>query len=333
VLPIPFKLRILARKRKVFDLVAIDNPKELPLFTRNLRKISFRVRTPVSNRLEYLATVLIAAYLRLWPRRWRSAFGAWLGQLVYIIGIRRQVTHDNLQAAFPDLPERAIRTVTARVFRHFGRVATSFVSLSSLRKDDVGKWIFVEGWEVLTKALDEGKGAITVSGHLGNWEIMGCLVSRCGFPSTFVVASQSNPLVEELIDRYRIAAGVEIVKKRDAIRGVMTALKRNRLVAMLIDQDAHEDGVFVPFFGRPASTPRGPAVFHVRTGAPIIFVTCIRLPGDRYRIRFDRFDSQGETDPDIITARLSERLEQAVRETPEQWLWMHRRWKTSPSAS
>lgn len=218
--------------------------------------------------------------------------------------------------------------MSSRVYRHFGRVAVSFVSIPGLLKADVGKWIYVEGFDVLTKTLEGGKGGLFVSGHLGNWEIMGGIVARCGFPVTFVVTTQSNKMVEELIDRYRIKAGVEIIKRRDAVRGVLSALKRNRLVAILIDQDAHEDGAFVPFFGKLASTPRGPAVFHLRTGSPLIFAHSIRLPGDRYRIRLTPVNTHGLDDADTVTAHLTTMLEQAVRETPEQWLWMHRRWKT-----
>jgi KDO2-lipid IV(A) lauroyltransferase len=103
-------------------------------------------------------------------------------------------------------------------------------------------------------------------------------------------------------------------------------------VAILIDQDAHEDGAFVPFFGRLASTPRGPAVFHIRTAAPLVFAHSTWLPGDRYSIRISEVDSQGEQDPDVLTARLTAILEAAIRETPEQWLWMHRRWKTSKTS-
>jgi KDO2-lipid IV(A) lauroyltransferase len=242
------------------------------------------------------------------------------------------VTEANLAAAFPTLPNRAIRTLSARVYRHFGRVATSFVEFNNLSQSDIGQWIFVDGFDVLARTLKGGKGGIFFSGHLGNWEIMGAIVARCGFPVTFVVTTQSNKLVEELIDRYRAQVGIEIIKRKDAIRGVLSALKRNRFVAILMDQDAHEDGAFVPFFGKLASTPRGPAVFHIRTGAPLIFAHSIRLPGERYRIRLTPFDSHNEQDADVLTARMTATLEAAIRETPEQWLWMHRRWKTRPES-
>jgi len=290
------------------------------------------VRTSLSQRLQYAGLVLFALVLRALPRKVRSFLGAALGQLIHFLAIRRRVTEANLAAAFPTLPKRAVRTLSRRVYRHFGRVATAFVDLPLLSPDDIGRWILCDDFAVLRDTLARGKGGIFFSGHLGNWEIMGAIVARAGFPVTFVVTTQSNKLVEELIDRYRMQVGIEIVKRKDAIRGVLSALKRNRFVAILMDQDAHEDGAFAPFFGRLASTPRGAAVFHIRTGAPLIFAHSVRLPGERYRIRLTPFDSRGEQDPDILTARMSATLEDAIRETPEQWLWMHRRWKTRPES-
>jgi KDO2-lipid IV(A) lauroyltransferase len=243
------------------------------------------------------------------------------------------VTRQNLARAFPGLPERALRELSARIYRHFGRIAASFVELPHLSRADLEHWITIDGWDVLDAALSEGKGAIVYSGHLGNWEIMGCLVARCGYPVTFVVTAQTNRLVEDLMDRYRMAAGVRIVKRHGAAKGVFTALRENRIVAILMDQDARDDGAFVPFFGQPASTPRGAAVFHLRTGAPLIFARSQRLPGERLRIRLTRTDVPNIAQADALTAYMTAQLEAAIRETPEQWFWMHRRWKTRPPAS
>jgi len=306
---------------------------ELPLFTRNSGIFSFRVHHKISHRLQYFALILFSLPLRWLPRRARSAGGAFLGQLIYLIGIRRKVTEQNLRAAFPSMPTGAVRQVCARVYRHFGRVAVSFVALPRISTKDLGKWIYFDGLDVLQQILHEGKGGIFYSGHIGNWEVMGAIAAQLGLPVTFVVARQSNRDVEELIDHYRESAGIEVVKRADAVRGILQALRRNRLVAIMIDQDAHEDGAFVPFFGRLASAPRGPAVFHIRSGAPLVFALSRRLPGEKYYIRFTRMDTEGETNPDVLTARMTAVLEAAIRETPEQWFWMHRRWKTRPPAS
>jgi KDO2-lipid IV(A) lauroyltransferase len=223
-----------------------------------------------------------------------------------------------------------LRATARRVYAHFGRVAATLAVLAQLKAKKADRWVFVENEHLVDEALAQGKGCLVVSGHLGNWEIGGAYTATKGYPSTFVVTTQRNKLTEQMLNRIREKAGVEIIKRRDAVRGVLSALKRNRIVAILIDQDAHEDGAFVPFFGRLASTPRGPAVFHLRTGAPLLFVSNIRLPGERYRIRYSAVDTSGTDDADELTARLTAQLESEIRETPEQWFWMHRRWKSSP---
>jgi KDO2-lipid IV(A) lauroyltransferase len=263
----------------------------------------------------------------------RGWIGMGLGQLTYFIGIRRKIVTENLQAAFPSMPPEAIRETSRKVFRHLGCVATSIAGLPTLSKSALNSWIFVENGEVLDAAIAEGKGCIMVSGHIGNWEIGGCMASVGGTPTSYVVTSQRNKLIEAKLNRYREACGIEIIQRRVAARGVLSALRHGRLVAILIDQDAHEDGAFVPFFGRPASTPRGPAVFHLRTGAPLIFGYATRLPGERFLLHYERIDTTGITDTDELTALLTQKLEAAIRIRPEQWFWMHRRWKTAPPKS
>lgn len=258
--------------------------------------------------------------------------GSFFGQIFYYSGIRRIVTEKNLAVAFPGLPRRGLRTMSARAFRHFGMVAASMSAIPDLTAESLGKWIYSNDFDVLREALSAGRGCLVVGGHLGNWELMGAIVSRSGLPVTFVVTTQRNKRIETFMDNIRRSAGIEIVKRREAVRGVLYALKQNRCVALLIDQDAHQDGAFVPFFGRLASTPRGPAVFHLRTGVPLIFARCVRLPGERYRIHLTRIDTRGITDPDELTALMTSHLEAAIRETPEQWFWMHRRWKSLPPA-
>lgn len=285
--------------------------------------------------IEYAAVKLLQGFILILPRRVAGAFGACLGNVIYFIGIRRDVTEANLRAAFPTLPPRAIRAVTRRVYRHLGRVAVGSAWVPHIKSDALDRWIFVKGRQVLDDVLSRGKGAIIVSGHFGNWELMGGIMTALGYPATYVVTTQRNKRIEVLIDGLRMSAGIEVVKVREGVRGVLSALKRNRFVAMMIDQDAHEAGVFVPFFGRDASAPKGPASFHLKTGCPLIFAYSLRIPGERYIINIEELDTSNlrPRDATTVTALATEKLEQAIRETPEQWLWMHRRWKTRPPAS
>ena len=201
----------------------------------------------------------------------------------------------------------------------------------------IERWIDLSQHTVIKEALNGGRGAIVVSGHFGNWEWMGGSMSRIGYAVTYVVTSQTNRLVEDWMNRMRKSAGVEIVHRRNAVKGVLSALKRNRAVAILCDQDAGGSGVFVPFFNRLASTPRGPAVFHLKTGVPIVFSAAHRDYNGRLMVTFEEMKFNGLTgdrgnDERTIMQSVTARLEDGIRLHPEQWLWLHRRWKSKPPA-
>lgn len=290
---------------------------------------------PWREGIEFAVVRLFQGVVTILPRRAAGALGALVGQLAYALGIRRRVTQENLQMAFPSLPPRAIRQVARATYRHFGRVAVGFAWLPRLSSRALDRWIYVKNRQVFDDALRRGKGAIFVSGHLGNWELMGGIVAALGYPVTCVVTTQRNKRVEALMDKLRRSVGIQIVKVRDGVRGVLSALKQNRLVAILIDQDAHEAGAFAPFFGRAASTPKGAAIFHLKTGSPLIFARSRRISRERYVISLEKLDTTAlePRDADTITAFATRSLEKAIRESPEQWFWMHRRWKTTPPES
>lgn len=283
----------------------------------------------LSHILQYAAMRGVFAVLDLLPRGGRAAVGIWLGRLAHVSGIRRSVMAANLQQAFPGMPPKGTRTTIRRCFEHFGVVGTSLDVARKLDRDAIGKWVFFDGIEALDQAVAGGKGGIVVSGHLGNWEIIGAACAKLGYPVSFVTTTQRNKLVEEWLDKMRLDAGVEIIPRKQAIKGVLSALRRNRLVAILIDQDAHEEGAFVPFFGRLSSTPRGPAVFHLRTGAPVVFMCSYRCEGERYVGKLETVKVPGNATQESIMADLTARLEAAIRVAPEQWFWMHKRWKTA----
>lgn len=287
----------------------------------------------LSHYLQYFAIRSLFGLLSMLPRRIRGIIGTCLGKITYFFGIRKQVVFQNLVKAFPTLPPSAQREVALKCFEHFGTVATSLTANSAIQKEDIGKRLFLNGLEAMNDAVAGGNGGIVISGHLGNWEMIGAACARLGYPVSFVVTTQRNKLVQEWLDNLRKTAGIEIIPRRQAIKGVLSALRRNRLVAILIDQDAHEEGVFVPFFGQLSSTPRGPAVFHLRTGAPLIFMSSYRLPGELYKCNLETIHVEKSASQEEIMATLTQKLEQAVRIAPEQWSWMHRRWKTLPPES
>lgn len=206
--------------------------------------------------------------------------------------------------------------------------------MPKLRGQGYNDWVRVQGEETIIKGLEAGRGLVCFSGHLGNWEYAGAWGANRGYAINFVVAKQANPGIEDLIDQYRKSSGINIIKKQDAAKDVIRALRRNELVAIMIDQDAGRHGVHVDFFGRPASTPRGAALFAIKMKAPLVFMRTRRGKDGRIYTQFIEVEKPdtGDRDRDVyeLTQTMTTMLEESIREVPEQWLWLHRRFKTKP---
>jgi KDO2-lipid IV(A) lauroyltransferase len=194
------------------------------------------------------------------------------------------------------------------------------------------------GWDELDAALAERKGVLLVTGHYGNWEIAAATVAARGVPIAAIVRRQGNRLVNDRLNELRHRLGVETITQREAPSRVPRLLRRGGVVGIVGDQDARRAGIFVPFFGRPASTHRGPALFALRLGAPVFSCVARRLPeaGVRYEVAGERVPvvRTGDLEADVqaLTAELAARLEAQVRLAPEQYFWFHRRWKSRPDA-
>ncbi len=253
----------------------------------------------------------------------------------HLTKIRRRVALENLHHAFPQKSIEELEKLYHGCWRHFVRLGVEMARMPRLNEPLIQRWIHYRNLDVFDRALKKGKGIIVVSGHFGNWEWMGAGIANLGYPATYVVTSQTNEFAEKWLNDMREAVGVEIIHRRNAAKGVLRALKNNRIIAILCDQNAGRSGVFVPFFNRLASTPRGPAVFHLKTGAPLVFVSAPRMADDSYEVtfevmEFDDLTGNFEEDERRIMAKITARLEQEVRKYPDQWLWLHRRWKTQP---
>jgi Kdo2-lipid IVA lauroyltransferase/acyltransferase len=266
--------------------------------------------------------------------------------------IRRAVVDSNLRHAFPDRDDAWIHRVAAESYAHLARETLATLQYSRAGITRLQSDSDVEGLDAFDVALQAGHGAILLAGHLGNWELGVAMVSGGGFPVDAVVRRQRNPLFDRAINRSRTGFGMRIIDRTDSTREILASLRDNRIVALIADQDARHSGFFVPFFGRPASSPRGPAVLALRTGAPLILMLPLRGPDARLEVRFRRIDNDlddqagraiadersggalqpAQVRPDArgLTARFARELEAAVRKAPEQYLWHHRRWKTRP---
>jgi KDO2-lipid IV(A) lauroyltransferase len=288
------------------------------------------------HRVEYaLARTLEGAVASL-PEGMADAFGRRLGAAVYRLGIRRATVEQNLRLAFPEATQAWRDDVARRAYEHLGREAAAMLRLAKLDPQAVIDRTVTRGWDEMEGALAEGNGCILVTGHYGNWEIAAATVASRGVPISAIVRRQGNLLVDQRLDATRRRLGVETISQREAPLKVPRALRKNGVVGIVGDQDARKAGVFVPFFGVPASTHRGPALFAIRFGAPVFACVARRLPGPgvRYEVSGTRVPvpRTGDLEADIaaLTAELAARLEASVREAPEQYFWFHRRWKSKP---
>ncbi|HEY7861997.1 MAG TPA: lysophospholipid acyltransferase family protein [Gemmatimonadaceae bacterium] len=302
--------------------------------------MSERRAPTIAHRVQYAALRAFAALLGVLSWRRATSLAGAVGTMFYSpLGIRRRVAERQIAAAFPEFPLREVQRVARESFRHLGRVAAETALLSRLDASGVRAHIEgIDGLELLTRQTEQGRGAIVLTGHLGNWELGGAAVAANGLPIDVVVRLMGNPLFDGYLSRTRLRLGMTVVRDRDAVRHTARALRDGHLVAFLIDQSGlHIASSFVNFFGRPAKTPRGPAVLALRLGVPVFFGVSIRLPDDRYHIHIREIVTErtGNTDIDVdaILNEYSRTLEHFVREAPEQYFWQHRRWKRQPEGT
>jgi Kdo2-lipid IVA lauroyltransferase/acyltransferase len=297
---------------------------------------SQRRRHSPAHRAEFALARSLEQAVSLLPERAADRFGARVGRAIHALGIRRDTVEENLRIAFPQRSAEWLESTTRAAYEHLGREAAAMLRLSKLDPKAVIAKTITHGWDELEGALSLGRGIILVTGHYGNWEIAAAAVAARGLPIGAIVRRQGNRLVDERLQQLRRNLGVETIYQGQAPARVPRILRSNGVVGIVGDQDARRSGVFVPYFGRLASTHRGPALFALRLGAPVFSCIARRLPGSdvRYEVRGRRvaFESTGNVDEDVraLTTELSRRLEEEVRVAPEQYFWFHKRWKTRP---
>lgn len=295
---------------------------------------------PLAHRLQYAAFRVARGVLSALPAPVALGFGDVLGWIVgVVLRIRRSVVDENLRQAFPDRDDRWRRRVARASYRHLVResIATflmagksrgEVLALASMDEDRLSE---VDG------DVEAGKGVVVMTGHLGNWELGGAWMAARGVPIEAVVQVQRNRRFDEDLRGVRERVGLRTIPKQAAPRGVLRALRAGHLVALVADQNLTRGGTFVEFFGRLASTAKGPATFALRTGAPLWIGAALRVHGQdtRYRLRFQRIEVEatGDTEADIrrVTEAYTRILESWIRADPEQYFWHHKRWKTRPA--
>ena len=290
------------------------------------------MKARLSHRIEYAGVAAIRAIVRLCPMPLVLAAGTVLGRLFHAFDRQhRRLALSNLEAAFPSRPEAERAAIAREMFSHFGRLLMVLLKFSTMAPGRMLDYVEFEGEERVTAAHALNRGVLLFTGHFGFWEINALVHALRLHPMAVLARPLDNPLLHDLLERVRGLTGNSVIYRKGALRRVLRALADNKAVALLIDQHIHTDAVLVEFFNRPAATTTALAALAFRTGAPVIPVFALPLPGGRFRMVYEHaVEPPGADDPDAVrqfTQRCTDVLEMYVRRYPGLWLWMHRRWR------
>jgi KDO2-lipid IV(A) lauroyltransferase len=249
----------------------------------------------------------------------------------------RGIVEKQLELIFPELDAAQRKQWTQECFAHFGQMLFEFLSLPQILRDEADL-LEVENEEALTKAIQAEKGVILLAMHSGNWELISAYAKRSGLKMKAATTNFPDPRINELIESQREHGNMEILRRgtSTAIRKLLSCLREKEVLVLAIDQDTNVLSTWVPFFGIPAKTPVGAAVFALKTGASVVSYNVIRQPNGTFRMRFEtlgnfvRQHPEMEQDVYSVTRKMNLHLEQRIRENPQQWAWFHRRWRHRP---
>lgn len=290
-------------------------------------------RSAFRNRLEAAIARSLVLSMQVAPRGLSESLGVLYARVLdRAIPRLRSTAHVNLAFAYPERNEAWRERLIDGVFASIGRMISAFAKFPQIDRSNVGDWIRYEGFEHYETAMARGKGLLFATAHLGNWELSAFAHALMAAPMNVVVRPLDNPIVDGIVEQRRAMSGNTLLSKRDFARSILQALKKNQAVGILMDQNtAAENGAFVPFFGKPACTNTTFAKLAARSGAAVIPGFAVWDASERrYVLRFyPAVDISGDEVED--TARIAAAIEAAIRENPEQWLWIHRRWKTQPA--
>jgi len=287
---------------------------------------------------EVAAVESALALSRALPRRTLLAIGAAVGALAGRLDRKRTaIARENLRAAYGEAMSSTERERVVRAsWRHFGRITFDALAFPKLDQRALGSVLKVEGLDNARAALAQGRGVLVFSAHYGHWEAGAYAMGLLGIPFAVIARPLDNPVLDRRLIELRRGSGNDVIPKRRAVRETLRALSRGSGVAILIDQDAGADGVFVPFFGRAAATTPTLALLALRTEAPIVPVFARVEADGTITVHVEPavpIGATGDRDADVVrvTGACTAIVERWVRESPEQWLWMHRRFKTRPA--
>ncbi len=299
--------------------------------------------TSLRHRLEFLSLRGLQTVVRGLPERWALTLGSGAARLAGRLGSRADLVRENLERAFPEAPQSWVEQVRTETLSHMGSELTTLLRVGGRSPEALRDFVaertswMADGTSDLFAKIkadrERGRGTLVITGHLGNWEIAGAALVVRGLPLEAVAVRQKNPLVHHSLKSQREAFGMRVIDRDASPRAVPDALRAGRAVALVADQHT-AGGIVVPFFGHPALTPKGPAVFARRTGVRVVVGGAVVRGRDprRYEVFLEEVDPvpEGAGKDEVIrefTRRFTHALERRIREDPEQYMWLHRRWR------
>jgi KDO2-lipid IV(A) lauroyltransferase len=295
-------------------------------------------RSALRNWIEFLPAYILLKFLGILPRNSAISVSQFVAHIIYKIHKRlRQTGMRNLEMAMPELSRQEREKVLKGVFDNLGRLLGEFSRFLKITHDNISETVVYDGFENYAQAAAKGRGVLMLTGHIGAWELCAFSHGVYGYPLSFLARPLDNPLLEKMIARYRALSQNTPIDKNNSVREVLKQLKQGKDVGLLIDVNTlASEGVFCDFFGIPACSTTGLAVFALRSDAPVVpgFLIwdeklkkhVLRFAPEIPLIRTGDFKEEVT----INTARFTKVIEECVRRYPEQWLWIHKRWRTRP---
>ncbi len=285
-------------------------------------------------RLEFLVAWLGLRLVQALPLGAGQALGRSLGRLAFRLGVARTTTMTNLSLRFEQNDDRQRHALALAAYASFGQTMLEIMQMGKLTPADLSAMFQFEGLEILDALRAQGRGAVCLSGHYGNWEWMAAALVARGYPVTLLIGTQSNPWTDALFNSLRQRHGIQMIRAH-AIRDALKALKQGRMLAFVGDQDGDKWGTFAPFFGAEASTHSFGELLARKAGVAMLFGVAERLSDRHVRVEVKVVPEapEGLQEAQATAFRLkayNALLEAAIRRHPEQWLWMHRRWQSIP---
>ncbi|MGA9294146.1 MAG: lysophospholipid acyltransferase family protein [Ignavibacteriaceae bacterium] len=288
----------------------------------------------MKNTIEYILFLGLSYFTGLIGLNLSRKFSFFIALLFfYLIPIRKKTVFENLTNAFPEYSEKKIKEIAFGSYKSFSIALVEILYMPFMTKNEMEKIVQCSNTDLIIKKFNEKNGVILLSAHFGNWEYVAVSVSlQVGIPFKVVIKPQRNPYVTKWLNKVRTKWKNEVVSLGLSIRQIYKVLKEKNIVAMVADQRGPAEGIRVNFFGRKVSIYPGPAIMSLKTNAPIIYGINVRQPGYNYKTHLFEIDKnnlpENEEEKIIeLSQRHASHLEKAIRENPEQWLWMHKLWK------